>query len=309
MIWLITTLTCRALRKARSKRNITARPLSNNIVRKGSADSYYICICVKNAVCCRRRLLTYGVLTVIWLLTVDLLNVRHTSIRRTVNFMHLSLDSEVTFIDETTIHFTGSVYIGGTAAANNNHPCPLVGVNVCLYQHMPTERKLACDVTNGEGQYEVPAEVGLTIEARVFYNNHTFKRIGKLGSGSGVGASGKMAEFFDVTAESPWINIDFEDVTTRELTVEVSQGACNRKLGNAQLSLIFPNCPGYDPEAPGAPFAFKVQSDRYSKVFTVPAHPMDVKFEEMSGRPRMSTYFDSLLTRRQVRVFSSSMKN
>ena len=57
------------------------------------------------------------------------------------------------FIDTSTVVYSGSVIIGGTAINNENVGCPLSEVRVCAVNHFGANEQLACNVTGITGIY------------------------------------------------------------------------------------------------------------------------------------------------------------
>jgi hypothetical protein len=87
----------------------------------------------------------------------------------------------------------------------------------------------------------IPVPIGMMIEIEVSYMNHTFKRIpyadrsiSGFDKGSVMpGENSDNREYFTVLR--PTDRLDFEDVSTVHVTVELSGGLCNSTLGNAAV--------------------------------------------------------------------------
>ena len=89
---------------------------------------------------------------------------------------HLDFTKTFTFIDETSVPFSGLVSIADTAVHNDGKPCYLSGVRVCLLHHSESAQKLACGETEESGRYTIPALIGLHVSLSFEYLDHTFTR-------------------------------------------------------------------------------------------------------------------------------------
>lgn len=177
---------------------------------------------------------------------------------------------------------------------------------MCLYDHN-SGVEVGCTLSDTTGEFSLAVLVGLDVEVRPKYNNHTFSRThGSSPSGEDVGADG-LAEYFTISAGSPWTGIGYSDMTTQALTVEVVGGLCERVLGESIIHLLLPDCAGQDPTAPGEPFTreFTISAAK-SATFQVPAVASYVKLQEVTNFDIVANYFDKLDTRTQQADLSQS---
>ncbi len=129
----------------------------------------------------------------------------------------------------------------------------------------------------------------------VTYNNHTFSRLkgARNPKSSGVianpifrnPANGDIAysaredqvEYFSVT--SNLVDLDFEDITTNEVYIQVAGGLCNRSLGLASVILTRQKC--------SLAFMQRLEIEKFNahgeKSFILPAHEFELEFEKLAG--------------------------
>ena len=197
--------------------------------------------------------------------------------------------------------FSGTITIANTGEYNYDEPCPLGDVRVCLLHNNPnTKTEIACSNSDAQGRYQIPALIGLNVELSFDYLNHTFSRT----------VGGSNPSYFDSSTHTPvytvsdtvlWNQVDFEDSSTATLEVQVAGGECGRVLGESVIHLILPLCPGADPAAPGEPYTREVViSNALSGTFELPAHDVEVKLEEVVGRPIVATYLAQVNERIQI---------
>jgi hypothetical protein len=121
----------------------------------------------------------------------------------------------------------------------------------------------------------------MNYELDVSYYNHTFRRISYAnrpiaGKNPGFVQPGEDAsisrEYF--FAQLPTDQLDFEDITTKTVTVELAGGLCNTTLGPAEVWFTRqPEC--------GVNFRLIYNMTAFSNVFSIPAHRFDYNFGVM----------------------------
>jgi hypothetical protein len=116
----------------------------------------------------------------------------------------------------------------------------------------------------------------------VSYNNHTFRRVSysdRLPAGSNPGYVSSTettanVEYFFV--QQPTDRIDFEDITTVNVTVELAGGLCNSFLGLAEVWFTpIPEC--------GTGFKMVKNLTAFSNTITLPAHRFEYSFGAMKS--------------------------
>ena len=124
--------------------------------------------------------------------------------------------------------------------------------------------------------------MGLFVEISVTYNNHTFQRRsdptvnGIALNGYGATALGQTpvpVEYFPITSYSI-SNLNYEDVTTATIHVELAGGLCNRTLGNAIVNMQINTCPNY---------LYPLQIQTFQTPVVLPAHQMTVTFSKLQS--------------------------
>ena len=133
------------------------------------------------------------------------------------------------------------------------------------------------------GMYSVPIPRGLSVELSVRYNSHTFRRVvydDRPATGFDAGYVGTFEdpainkEYFLV--DQPRDRMDFEDITTVQVTVELAGGLCNRSLGLAEVWFTrVPEC--------GTKFKMVKNLTSFSNKLTLPAHRFDYSFGAMKS--------------------------
>jgi hypothetical protein len=121
------------------------------------------------------------------------------------------------------------------------------------------------------------------VEFQVIYNNHTFERVNfadrqPTGNDAGFVSSSENQqethEYF--LMQQPTDKIDFEDVSTINVTVELSGGLCNRTLPASTIWFTRqPEC--------GINFKMVKNLTSFSNVIALPAHRFDFTFGEMKS--------------------------
>ncbi len=119
---------------------------------------------------------------------------------------------------------------------------------------------------------------GIAVELVFRYNNHTFSRIPnpkRPATGAdpgyvGDGESPSLAvEYF--TPQLPTNDLDYEDISTVNVTIELAGGNCNRTLGPAEVWFTRqPEC--------GPIFRLVRNITRFSNIVSLPAHRFDFTF-------------------------------
>ncbi len=133
------------------------------------------------------------------------------------------------------------------------------------------------------GKYIVPIPRGLNVEFDMSYNNHTFRRVSysdRLSTGSNPGyvsstETNTNVEYFFV--EQPTDRIDFEDITTVNVTIELAGGLCNSFLGEAEVWFTrIPEC--------GTGFKMVRNLTAFSNTISLPAHRFEYSFGAMKTK-------------------------
>lgn len=170
---------------------------------------------------------------------------------KTMVLNHLDLDSQYTFVDDTSVNFRGAVFVKGTEVPKKAESgCPLLGVEVCLMNHLPPHAKLACSTTDHKGEYQIPAVIGMTVRVNVVTPaaNHTFTRIAHTltannkPTGTFIDRRNITHEFYQITPKKVWEFVDFHDTSSETLYVQVAGGKCNRLLGDSEIEIGFGAC-------------------------------------------------------------------
>lgn len=168
---------------------------------------------------------------------------------------HLRFDRFVHIRDTTSLPFSGIVSIGGTEHERLPDGCPLFGVQICLYDRLQENRLLSCTTTDETGRFITRAVIGasVTVELTMPNATHTFVRApfekNAANAPSGVLQTVSLdnvlvwTEYYDITEDHFWENINFKDVTTSNAVVDVAGGYCNFHLGSSSLEFRFDRCP------------------------------------------------------------------
>ncbi|EGD74967.1 hypothetical protein PTSG_07192 [Salpingoeca rosetta] len=216
---------------------------------------------------------------------------------------HLRFDQEVAVRDTTSVPFSGRVTIKGTEHQGYFNGCPLRDVEVCLYDRLHGSRTLGCTITDAQGYYTAVAVLGSSVGVRITFGNssHSFARADyspnapNAPSGFFIATSASTGletreGFYDIVDDKMWESIDFQDVTTDVVTVDVAGGLCNRTLGRSILEFRYDSCPTW--------VRTEQTSERLSK-WTLPAHIMTVRFQRLvrdgNVREEMTRYFSATL--------------
>ncbi len=119
---------------------------------------------------------------------------------------------------------------------------------------------------------------GVFVELLVKYSNHTFRRVSYTDRRPKGRDAGYVSmeedptvgvEYFHVL--QPTDRLDYEDITTANVTVELAGGLCNRTLGTAEIFFTRQaEC--------GLNFRLTRNLTRFSNVLTLPAHRFDYTF-------------------------------
>jgi hypothetical protein len=131
------------------------------------------------------------------------------------------------------------------------------------------------------GFYTFPIPVGINIEIKVDYSNHTFSlvRNSKHTPLVGMGASKAFAGIENVPEQYFYIeksmsDLDYEDTTTALINVEVAGGLCNRTLGDAIINIKRDLCPKY---------LRPVLVETFQTPLILPSHQLTVEFGQLMG--------------------------
>jgi hypothetical protein len=125
--------------------------------------------------------------------------------------------------------------------------------------------------------------MGLNVEFTVTYNQHNLSRVPNMmvetwvmqGTKLVTLQNGSMAvegvEYFAVE-QSSISGIDYEDLTTATVAVNIAGGLCDRTLGTAIIYLQRDLCPG---------FSKPLISETYDTLYQIPAQQMTLTFGEL----------------------------
>jgi hypothetical protein len=123
----------------------------------------------------------------------------------------------------------------------------------------------------------------MLVELQVKYNNHTFRRVNyadRQPKGNDAGHVGYgedpsvPVEYFEVPR--PTDRLDYEDVSTIDVTVELAAGLCNRTLGSAEIWFTRQSECGLN-------FRMVRNLTKFSNVITLPAHRFEYTFGVMKS--------------------------
>ena len=208
---------------------------------------------------------------------------------------HLRFDQQVTVHDDTSVPFTGNLYIATTADRNEGNPCGVKDAQVCLHDHFRGNVALACTETDASGSFRIPVIIGMDVEVVIAYMNHTIER----GNGPSASQTVGSVGVYHISADNLWTNVNFEDKEMETVTIEVAGGLCNRTVGESEVHFILPSCPGFRPGFDGEPYTDVRSTTAFSKQFQLPAHTYSVHLREVSGRPNIQTYLEATNQRTQ----------
>jgi len=210
---------------------------------------------------------------------------------KTIKVKHLVFDHVVDFIDDTVNPLSGFVYIANTEHRGLDNGCPLSEVTVCLHSYPDTDTIFTCVNTTHTGEYLLPAVIGTTVAIELTYikeDLHDFMRVGASPAGNGTDIDD--VEHWLIDAESTYEFIDYSDITTAEMRVEVAGGLCSRDLGDAFIRVGIPHCPTWE---------WTIKQERMGENYEVPAHTIEVTLIEVQryGKPRgeIGAYFEAVL--------------
>jgi hypothetical protein len=133
------------------------------------------------------------------------------------------------------------------------------------------------------GKYALPVPRGLYVEFQVIYNNHTFQLVNyadRQPTGNDAGfvspSENKQETHEYFLMQKPTDKIDFEDVSTINVTVELAGGLCNSTLPASTIWFTRqPEC--------GINFKLVKNLTSFSNVIALPAHRFDFTFGEMKS--------------------------
>ena len=180
---------------------------------------------------------------------------------------HLDLKVPFLAVDDSTVPFIGKVVIGGTgndapnkrmSGPEDQNPangigskegCPIMGAKVCLVdKHVsgPDVTTAPCVETDANGVYSIPAVIGTTVVAEVSYENHTFA---PLYPDLDLEERQQYENGFHISDDKSFTNINFRDMTTATIHVEVAGGLCNKQIGISTVRFNVLNCGTWHREA------------------------------------------------------------
>jgi len=231
-----------------------------------------------------------------------------------IELKHLDFSEIFDFEDSTSINFRGSVVVKDTFYGNFIG-CGMKGVLVCLVD-IELGNQLSCVNTTFTGEFSIPVAVGTTVRVKLIHpsGEHQFQRIPNFKSGNfnhgmtvnskPTGTDSTGAEFYKITAIKVWEAIDFWDIQTESLTLQVAGGKCNRVLGVTQFELSYGECKEWK--------KYIGDSQVYSQKLAVPAQTLNVKIVKVTSQdggttyPDITNYFD-LVNQRTIRIDLSNI--
>jgi len=143
---------------------------------------------------------------------------------KTISVEVFDFDRKYVFRDLSSVPFQGFMYIRDTN-------CGLAGVTVCLNDALNPTEIMACTQSGADGKYVIPAVLGANVSVTATFRNHTFVPIFQ-----------PSVVNFQITAGSPWTNINYQDNTTKVVDIEVAGGKCDIALGTATVQVKYGTC-------------------------------------------------------------------
>ena len=155
-----------------------------------------------------------------------------------MNLAHLQFGNVLHIYDNTSVPFSGKVFVKDTKFAGNSS-CPISDVKVCLMHNRllhgtpQLPEALICGDTQSDGIYTRPVVIGRTIDSvQLSYNDHKFE--------PSKGSSFKNHTLIDMDMD--YNNNDFWDVQKARVIVEIVGGLCNKKLGTSFVNMKILGC-------------------------------------------------------------------
>lgn len=186
-----------------------------------------------------------------------------------VYLKHLQFKEPLHVYDETSIPFSGKVFIADTIHSGAEG-CMLSNVGVCLIQERNigsgTKRNdtMVCGDTGPDGTYSLPVIIGSTIDhVDLNYHEHAFR------PSSESSFEGSIVIKENVSYE----NNDFEDVEKARVFVEIAGGLCDKQLGISELHMQIQGCDWNKYDPPQLPTMWLHKQTNVKELYqSVPAH-------------------------------------
>ncbi|EDQ87631.1 uncharacterized protein MONBRDRAFT_33191 [Monosiga brevicollis MX1] len=148
----------------------------------------------------------------------------------------LTFNTEADFTDVSAVPVYGYVYINGTESDSNPDGCGMNNAHVCFNSHY-SHSAIVCAYTDATGYYVAPIPAGMVVYGTVDRTpDGTVDTLSLVGDV--LAYSYFSISFDELSSES----INFHDVTTRNVTLQVAGGKCNRTLGTSTLVFSLPTC-------------------------------------------------------------------
>lgn len=183
---------------------------------------------------------------------------------------HMTFSNEIKVHDTSTLPFTGRVTFANVEPLatssieastmtwptyNSQDSCPLDRVEVCAHDHAGGG-KVACVLTNAQGYYTLALRGGLQVEITLQKGSHSTNFVRVAGpenvriefdqSSWSITPDSDPVEIYHIEnvddLESPWSGIDFQDQTTRLITIENFATLCKRDMGTLLYALEYEQC-------------------------------------------------------------------
>eukprot|EP00730_Choanoeca_flexa_P007844 TRINITY_DN12401_c0_g1_i6.p1 TRINITY_DN12401_c0_g1~~TRINITY_DN12401_c0_g1_i6.p1 ORF type:complete len:2361 (+),score=333.61 TRINITY_DN12401_c0_g1_i6:340-7422(+) len=210
---------------------------------------------------------------------------------QTILLQALTFDRHVEFTDVSTVAVPGNVFIGGTEHNGFEDGCPLHNVEVCAHDARDGV-VVMCDMTDSSGAYVIPVAIGLHVYFQASFKNHTILRIDGPTKRQPSGLVSELTtiplkqhliseSYFSITENDSLENapsenntdddrapMDFKDITTQHLELQMAGGNCNRRLGVTSVEFKWLSCPE---------FSKRHTFTTYSDVLELPAQQVEVE--------------------------------
>ncbi|EDQ87632.1 uncharacterized protein MONBRDRAFT_37822 [Monosiga brevicollis MX1] len=162
----------------------------------------------------------------------------------------LTFENKIEFEDTSSVPLTGYVYADGTITTASPDGCGLQDHRVC-FNSRHTHGTIACSYTDVTGYYVVAVPEGLTVYGTVEYEDHEYELMNNSrsltpeGSEVVVDSMGNTLNYSYFYVDFDVVNgndINFQDVTKRNVTLQVAGGKCNRTLGTSTIVFTHATC-------------------------------------------------------------------
>ncbi len=156
------------------------------------------------------------------------------------------------------------------------------------------------------GKYSLAAVLGTSVYVQITYQEHRFARVknsvkssgmtknpGYINPQSGLPVPGQKPDVEFFRASDNIADLDFEDITTEMLTLQVAGGLCETSLGQAVIHLKRQQC-SFDFKMP---LTIETTQRNGIKTFALPKHQFEVEFFEIAGQKTFSELMIGYLDR------------